>query len=180
MFRHLGDLLTIKILKGRIKKEYCQDREILGFSENYLKLLQALYYCVANINYSNFLFHILQILWRMGRQNSPNFVFFFFSGRSPWRMRKISSKFQESLLEELARLRAQRVASAELWWWSARWIHPMEKRCFTPFGPWEKHDIDTIYDKSIWLNWKIHICKKKTTSIFESLCFFKKLTEINL
>ena len=49
MFRHLGDLLTIKILKGRIKKEYCQDREISGFSENYLKLLQALYYCVANI-----------------------------------------------------------------------------------------------------------------------------------
>ena len=52
MFRHLGDMLTIKIkiLKGRIKKEYCQDREILGFSENDLKLLQALYYCVANIN----------------------------------------------------------------------------------------------------------------------------------
>ena len=54
MFRHLGDLLTIKILKGReLKKSiamYCQDREILGFSENCLKLLQALYYCVANIN----------------------------------------------------------------------------------------------------------------------------------
>ena len=49
MFRHLGDLLTITILKGRIKKEYCQDRQILGFSENYLKLLQALYNCVANI-----------------------------------------------------------------------------------------------------------------------------------
>ena len=50
MFRHLGDLLTIKILKGIIKKEYCQDRVILGFSENYLKLLQALYYCVDNIS----------------------------------------------------------------------------------------------------------------------------------
>ena len=52
MFRHLGDLLTIKILKGGIKKKYCQDREILGFSENYLKLLQALYNCVANIRWT--------------------------------------------------------------------------------------------------------------------------------
>ena len=49
MFRHLGDLLTIKILKGRIKNLYCQNRDILGFCENYLKLLHALYNCVANI-----------------------------------------------------------------------------------------------------------------------------------
>ena len=50
MFRHLGDLLTIKILKGRIKKEYCQDSDILGFCENYLKLLHALYNCAADIS----------------------------------------------------------------------------------------------------------------------------------
>ena len=49
MFRHLGDLLTIKILNRRIKNLYCQNRDILGFSENYLKLLHALYNCVANI-----------------------------------------------------------------------------------------------------------------------------------
>ena len=51
MFRHLGDLLTIKILKGRIKNLYCQNRDILGFCENYLKLLHALYNCVANIRF---------------------------------------------------------------------------------------------------------------------------------
>ena len=50
MFRHLGDSLTIKILKGRIKNLYCQNRDILWFCENYLKLLHALYNCAANIN----------------------------------------------------------------------------------------------------------------------------------
>ena len=50
MFRHLGDLLTIKILKGRIKNLYCQNREILGFCENYLKLLHALHNCASNIS----------------------------------------------------------------------------------------------------------------------------------
>ena len=50
MFRHLGDLLTIKILKGRIKNLYCQNRDILGFCENYLKLLHALYNCASNIS----------------------------------------------------------------------------------------------------------------------------------
>ena len=49
MFRHLGDLLTIKILKGIIKNLYCQNRDILGSCENYLKLLHALYNCASNI-----------------------------------------------------------------------------------------------------------------------------------
>ena len=49
MFRHLGDLLTIKILKGKIKNLYCQNRDILGFGENYLTLLHALYKCAYNI-----------------------------------------------------------------------------------------------------------------------------------
>ena len=50
MFRHLGDLLTIKILKGRTKNLYCQNRDILGSCENYLKLLHALYNCAFNIS----------------------------------------------------------------------------------------------------------------------------------
>ena len=45
------DLLTIKILKGRIKNLYCQNREILGSCQNYLKLLHALYNCASNIIY---------------------------------------------------------------------------------------------------------------------------------
>ena len=49
MRRHLGDLLTIKILKGRLKNLYCQNRDILGSCENYLKLLHALYNCASNI-----------------------------------------------------------------------------------------------------------------------------------
>ena len=45
----LGDLLAIKILKGRIKNQYCLDSYIWGFCENYLKLLHALYNCASNI-----------------------------------------------------------------------------------------------------------------------------------
>ena len=59
------DLLTIKILKGGIKKQYCQDREILGFSENYLKLLQALYYCVAHI------IQVTQSAWARHQAREP-------------------------------------------------------------------------------------------------------------
>ena len=54
MFRHLGDLLTIKILKGRIKKEYCHNSDILGLCENYLTLLHALYNCVAKSSDFNY------------------------------------------------------------------------------------------------------------------------------
>ena len=61
MFRHLGDLLTNKILKGRIKNLYCQNRDILGFCENYLKLLHALYNCASNITVLLFSFFIFSI-----------------------------------------------------------------------------------------------------------------------
>ena len=50
MFRHLGDLLTIETLKERIEKSIARTGRFWDFSENYLKLLQALYNCVADIN----------------------------------------------------------------------------------------------------------------------------------
>ena len=75
MFRHLGDLLTIKMLKGRIKNLYCQNRDILGFCEHYLKLLRALYNCASNISAAASL-----MVWE------PNVVlrYFMSSGKQPF------------------------------------------------------------------------------------------------
>ena len=50
IFRYLGDLLIIKILKGRNKIFFCQNLDILGSCNFFLKVLHALYNCLFNIN----------------------------------------------------------------------------------------------------------------------------------
>ena len=97
MFRHLGDLLTIKILKGRIKKEYCQDSDILGFCENYLKLLHALYNCAANISRHGLHsphqgpYMVGSSFWSMSKKNRKNVEEYYFNQydfHQPWGFKK--------------------------------------------------------------------------------------------
>ena len=49
MLKHLGISWQLKFYRGEFWNKYCQNREISGFSDIFLKLLQALYYCASNI-----------------------------------------------------------------------------------------------------------------------------------